>query len=230
MSIGKIIKEKRYEKGMTLEEVAQKMNISRQTLSRYENNIITNIPADRIERLAKVLNCTPAYLMGWELEPVKEEKPAITTPKTNSKSDKSETTTDETFKRKSVKIPVLGEVAAGVPIEAIEDIIDYEEITEEMAQTGEFFGLKIKGDSMYPRICDGDVVIVRQQNSCDTGDVVVVLVNGEAATVKKIRKQKDGLMLIPFNTSFEPMFFSNEEIQSLPVNVIGKVIELRGKF
>ena len=144
--------------------------------------------------------------------------------------DKSETTTEETFKRKGVKIPVLGEVAAGVPIEAIEDIIDYEEITEEMAQTGEFFGLKIKGDSMYPRICDGDVVIVRQQNSCDTGDVVVVLVNGEAATVKKIRKQKDGILLIPFNTSFEPMFFSNEEIQSLPVNVIGKVIELRGKF
>ena len=144
--------------------------------------------------------------------------------------DKSETTTEETFKRKGVKIPVLGEVAAGVPIEAIEDIIDYEEITEEMAQTGEFFGLKIKGDSMYPRICDGDVVIVRQQNSCDTGDVVVVLVNGEAATVKKIRKQKDGIMLIPFNTSFEPMFFSNEEIQDLPVNVIGKVIELRGKF
>ena len=144
--------------------------------------------------------------------------------------DKSETTTEETFKRKGVKIPVLGEVAAGVPLEAIEDIIDYEEITEEMAQTGEFFGLKIKGDSMYPRICDGDVVIVRQQNSCDTGDVVVVLVNGEAATVKKIRKQKDGIMLIPFNTSFEPMFFSNEEIQSLPVNVIGKVIELRGKF
>lgn len=144
--------------------------------------------------------------------------------------DKSETTTEETFKSKGVKIPVLGEVAAGVPIEAIEDIIDYEEITEEMAQTGEFFGLKIKGDSMYPRICDGDVVIVRQQNSCDTGDVVVVLVNGEAATVKKIRKQKDGILLIPFNTSFEPMFFSNEEIQSLPVNVIGKVIELRGKF
>lgn len=69
MSIGKTIKEKRHEKGMTLEDVAKKMNISRQTLSRYENNIITNIPADRIEQLAKVLNCTPAYLMGWENKP-----------------------------------------------------------------------------------------------------------------------------------------------------------------
>ena len=230
MGIGDMLKQQRLNLGLSQDELAKKMGYkSRSSINKIELGL-TDIPQSKIVLFAKVLQTTPAYLMGWELEPVKEEKPAITTPKTNSKSDKSETTTEETFKRKSVKIPVLGEVAAGVPIEAIEDIIDYEEITEEMAQTGEFFGLKIKGDSMYPRICDGDVVIVRQQNSCDTGDVVVVLVNGEAATVKKIRKQKDGIMLIPFNTSFEPMFFSNEEIQSLPVNVIGKVIELRGKF
>lgn len=66
MSIGKIIKQRRHEKNMTLEEVAKKINISRQTLSRYENDIITNIPADRIEQLAKVLGCSPASLMGWE--------------------------------------------------------------------------------------------------------------------------------------------------------------------
>ena len=230
MEIGQKIKTLREEKGMTLEELGNKVGVGKSTVRKWETGMIANMRRDKIAKVASALETSPAYLMGWEQEPVKEEKPAITTPKTNSEPDKSETTTEETFKRKGVKIPVLGEVAEGVPIEAIEDIIDYEEITEEMAQTGEFFGLKIKGDSMYPRICDGDVVIVRQQNSCDTGDVVVVLVNGEAATVKKIRKQKDGILLIPFNTSFEPMFFSNEEIQSLPINVIGKVIELRGKF
>lgn len=203
-------------------ELSDLSGIPKSSISQYLSGYATP-KSDRIYTMSRILNVNPVWLMGYNV-PIKAEKP------TNSKSDKSETTTDETFKRKGVKIPVLGEVAAGVPLEAIEDIIDYEEITEEMAQTGEFFGLKIKGDSMYPRICDGDVVIVRQQNSCDTGDVVVVLVNGEAATVKKIRKQKDGIMLIPFNTSFEPMFFSNEEIQDLPVNVIGKVIELRGKF
>ena len=192
---------------ITRSELCAALNIKYSTMSEWINgNAYPRI--DKIELMANYFGINKSDLI----------------------EDKSETTTEETFKRKDVKIPVLGEVAAGVPIEAIEDIIDYEEITEEMAQTGEFFGLKIKGDSMYPRICDGDVVIVRQQNSCNTGDVVVVLVNGEAATVKKIRKQKDGIMLIPFNTSFEPMFFSNEEIQGLPVNVIGKVVELRGKF
>lgn len=214
--IGYKIKKLRTELGLTLEEVGKVVGVSKSTVRKWETGYIENMGRDKIALLAKALKVSPIYLMGWENEGfVDSEK---------------EMAKYAASKNKGIKIPVLGEVAAGIPIEATKDIIDYEEITEEMAQTGEFFGLKIKGDSMYPRICDGDVVIVRQQNSCDTGDVVVVLVNGESATVKKIRKQKDGIMLIPFNTSFEPMFFSNEEIQSLPVNVIGKVVELRGKF
>ena len=75
-------------------------------------------------------------------------------------------------------VPVLGRVAAGIPIEAIEDVEDYEEISPDMAKTGEFFALKIQGDSMEPKISNGDVVIVRQQPDCDNGDIAVVLVNG----------------------------------------------------
>ena len=127
-------------------------------------------------------------------------------------------------------IPVLGRVAAGVPIEAAESILGYEEITLDMAGSGEHFALKVQGDSMEPRIAHGDVVIVRQQSDAESGDIAVVLVNGCDATVKRIKKRPDGLMLIPNNQAHEPMFYNNTEIAALPVQIIGKVVELRGKF
>lgn len=127
-------------------------------------------------------------------------------------------------------IPVLGYVRAGCPAEAIENIIDYEDISPEMAAKGEHFGLKIVGDSMSPRICQDDVVIVRKQNYIESGEIGVVLINNLDATVKKIIKNGTGLTLIPFNPEYEPLFFSAEEIVTLPVTILGKVVELRGKF
>lgn len=150
-----------------------------------------------------------------------------------SKSDLVEDKQFETTKykpKKGVKIPVFGYVAAGIPIEAIEDIVDYEEIPEELAVRGEYFGLKIKGRSMEPRICEGDVVIVRQQPNVENGELAIVLVNGNDATCKKIAKHENGITLISFNPSYAPMFYTNEEIQTLPVTILGKVVELRGKF
>ena len=137
---------------------------------------------------------------------------------------------DSPKKRKGIVIPVLGRVAAGIPIEAVEEIIDTEEITEEMAKTGTFFGLLIHGDSMIPNICDGDVVIVRQQDDAESGDIVVATVNGTDATCKRLRKYKDGIELIANNPSYEPMDFSNHEIEEKPVRILGKVVELRRKF
>jgi repressor LexA len=132
-----------------------------------------------------------------------------------------------TPRKKSIKIPVLGRVQAGIPIEAIEEIIDYEEITEEMARKGEHFALKIKGNSMEPQISDNDVVIVRKCSDCESGSIAVVLVNGEDATVKRIKKRPEGVMLIPANPAYEAMFYTNEEIASLPLVIIGKVVEQR---
>ena len=133
-------------------------------------------------------------------------------------------------KRPGVTINVLGRVAAGAPIEAIEAIIDTEEITEEMAATGEFFGLQINGDSMEPKMSKGDVVIVRQQDDAESGDTVIVTVNGTDATCKRLRKYRDGIELISTNPSYGPMFFTNEDIENKPVKIIGKVVELRCKF
>ncbi len=129
-----------------------------------------------------------------------------------------------------VVINVLGHVAAGIPIEAITDIIDTEEISAKLAKTGEFFGLKIKGDSMAPDICNNDIVIVRQQDDAENGEIVIATINGDEAMCKRLRKYKDGIELLSINPSYKPFDFSNKEIIDKPVKIIGKVVESRRKF
>lgn len=127
-------------------------------------------------------------------------------------------------------VPVLGDVAAGIPIEAVENIVDWEEIDYKMASTGEIFALRIKGDSMEPRIREGDIVIVRKQQAVDNGDIAVILVNGDSATVKKVKNCKTGIYLIPNNPAYDTQFYTLDEIEQKPVNIIGRVIELRARF
>lgn len=214
MTVGERIKRVREKTGMSQVDFADKINVSKQTLYKYENNLITNIPSDKIEAVAKVSGVSPAYLMGWESEEemnqadsfIAEEKPTATT------------------------INVYGTVSAGIPLEMIEDIIDTEDIPEKMSKTGKFFGLRIKGDSMTPTICDGDVVIVRQQDDAETGDIVIATVNGEEATCKRLRKYKDGIELIAINPSYQSYEFTNAEILQKPVKILGKVVESRRKF
>lgn len=129
---------------------------------------------------------------------------------------------------KGIRIPVLGRVAAGIPIEAVEDIDEWEEIPEAMAKTGEYFALRIKGESMSPKLQPGDIVIVKKQNDVDNGDTAIVLVNGNDATVKQIKKTEAGIMLVGLNVEvYQPHFYSNKEIEELPIQIIGKVIESR---
>ncbi len=135
----------------------------------------------------------------------------------------------------STRIPVYGNTAAGIPITAIQDFDsedpdDWEEISEQMARGGQYIALRIKGDSMEPRMRTGDVVIVRLQPDVDDGDIAIVRVNGDEATCKKIKKTTEGLWLISTNTKYDPMFYSPKDIEELPVAIIGKVVELRAKF
>lgn len=128
------------------------------------------------------------------------------------------------------KIPVYGKVAAGFPIEMVEEVLDYEEIPAKWGDPSDFFCLKVNGESMRPKMDDGDVIVVRKQSDAETGDVVVFSVNGESASCKKLRKTENGLFFMPTNNDFEPMFYSNEQIEALPVQILGKVVELRAKF
>lgn len=218
MGLKENIKQKRLENSMTLEDLANKVGVSRQTIQRYESGIISNIPSDKIELMAEALNTTPADLMGWTVQQAETLSSA-------------EYSLNPALKESvMVSINVLGRVAAGIPIEAVQDIIDTEDISVEMAKTGEFFGLQIHGDSMEPRICEGDVVIVRKQDNAESGDIVIAMINGDDATCKRLRKYRDGIELISNNPSYTPMFFSNNDIIEKPVKIIGKVVELRAKF
>jgi repressor LexA len=204
MNIGNRIKARRKELGLSADDVATKLGKNRATVYRYESNAIENLPTSILEPLAKILETTPAALMGWE--------------KMN-------------HKKRSVKIPVLGRVAAGIPIETVEDIEDYEEIPETMAASGEFFALRIQGKSMEPRILDGDVVIVRKQEDIESGEIGVVVVNGSDATVKKVMKEENGIMLVATNqTIYPPKFYDKKAIEDLPVYILGRVVELRAKL
>lgn len=132
----------------------------------------------------------------------------------------------------SIKIPVIGSIPAGIPIEAIEDIIDWEEIPASMcAGDKDYFALEVKGDSMWPDYLPGDVVIVRKQPCCESGDVCVVYVNGYDATLKQVKLDEDGsISLIPKNQAYPPRTYSLDEVQSLPVAICGVVVELRRKI
>ena len=204
------IKELRKQKGVTLEKLASVLNLAPSTISQYETNK-RQASYETLVAIAKYFNVTVDYLLGITPQP-------------------SIDLTRKSLSSNKIKIPVVGEIRAGLPTFADENIIDYEEVPEEMVKDGEYFGLKVKGDSMLPRIVEGDVVIVRKQNTADNGDICVVLVNGDSATLKKVKFADNGIMLIPNNQLYETMFYSKKEIQDLPVEIVGKVVELRGKF
>lgn len=204
------LKELRIEKKLNQRELAEKLMIAPSTISMYENgNREPNF--EILEQLADFFNVDLNYLLG--------------------KTDKTTKLIFETENQnQGIKVPVLGAVPAGIPITAIEDIIDYEEIPQSWSNQGDFFGLRIKGNSMYPKLENGDVVIVKKQSTADNGDVVIAMVNGDDATCKRYKRMDAGIMLTSDNSEYSPMFYTNEQIQSLPVTIIGKVVESRKKF
>ena len=131
-----------------------------------------------------------------------------------------------------IRVPVLGTIPAGIPLEAIEDILDWEEIPAAWGSGDrQYFGLRVKGDSMYPRYLEGDTVILRKETTYESGDDCAVLVNGEEATLKQVIKKGDGsLELRPTNPAYPPRIYSPAEIGALPVQIIGVVVELRRKI
>lgn len=140
--------------------------------------------------------------------------------------EKSDLIEKRTLKKN--RIPVLGKIPAGIPIELIEDVIDYEDISEEMLKGDrEYFGLKVSGDSMTPKYLDGDVLIVQKTNDCESGQDCIVMVNGDDGTFKRVIKNKDGIILQPLNPNYEIKFYSNDEIEKLPIKILGVVKEIR---
>ena len=187
--------------GLNQSDLAAKLGVEKSIISKYENNKTMPSP-EVLVAIASYFGVSVDFLLGRE------------------------------NRINTSRIPVLGTVAAGIPMDAIEDVVDWEEIPETMARGGEFFGLRIKGGSMEPRIKEGDTVIVRKQETVESGEIAIVLVNGDEATCKRVVKhQNGGISLMAFNPAvYETHFYTPDEILSLPVRILGKVVELRGKF
>ena len=197
------IRELRKKMGVSMNALAQRLQIAESTLGYWERGVYEPGREMLIE-LSSIFNVPIDYILG----------------------------NDEAIERRSGNwIPVYGKVAAGLPIEAVEDIIDMEELSADMVKDGaEYMGLQIHGESMQPKMSEGDVVIVRIQPDVESGEIAVVLVNGNNATCKKIKKTADGIYLLSMNPAFDPIYYTREEIEKLPVTILGKVVELRAKF
>ena len=207
-NIGKTIKLLRIEKNMTQDQLAKHINSTKQTVFKYENGIITNIPMDKIKIIANVLGVTPAYIMGWE------EK---NTPQNSLDLFKL----DNIFPISTQKIPFLGSVACGVPIYAEEDKESYIALGTNIQAD---FCLRAKGDSMIgARIHDGDLVFVRKQEMVDNGEIAVVLI-GDEATLKRVYyyPERQKLMLQAENPSYAPFMFVGEELDQ--IRILGKAV------
>ena len=203
LSIGKRIKEIRISKNITQDELALKIGTTKQTIYKYENEIVTNIPSQKIELISNALNTTPDYLMGW--------------------SDKS---TDDLYSipginpiPKTYKRPRLVTIACGEPILAEENIETYDDIPDNIKCD---FTLVCKGDSMInARINDGDIVYIKQQSQVDNGDIAAVLIDNEA-TLKRVYIYEDKVVLQPENTKYPPFVYTKEEMNN--IRILGKAV------
>lgn len=200
----KMLRALRKNRGMSMKELGKVLGVSEGAVSQYETGK-READYETTLKAAEYFGCTVDYLLrGGEENPQKDV----------------------------IRIPVLGTVPAGIPLEAIEDIQDWEELPASMAAGGrEYFGLRVKGDSMYPQFLDGDTVIVRKQDSCTSGDICVVYVNGYDATLKQVQLGDDGsITLKPRNPEYPPRTYTASESEALPISIAGVVVELRRKI
>ncbi len=204
MTIGERIKAVRDKAGISQVELADKIDVSKQTLYKYENNIITNIPSNKIEAIATITHVSPAFIMGW--------------------TDSTETNSMKNiFPIELKRFPMLGEIACGEPRYADEDRESYVLAGADIKAD---FCLRAKGDSMInARICDGDIVFIRKQDMVEDGEIAAVIVNNDnEATLKRLFYYRDQALLVlrPENPAYEEQRYSGEQLNE--VHILGKAI------
>lgn len=225
MLLGDIIKQYREEHQMSLQDFADLIGTSRSYIHMLEKNVnpSTNKPInpsiETLKSLAKAMNMDLDLL----LKQLNDEQ--------NIYLDESEYKKQfSSNNSNSAIVFVYGTIPAGIPMECIEDIIDTEEISADMLKGGkQYFGLRVKGDSMEPEYLDGDALILEKADDCESGDDCVVMVNGNDGTFKRVFKNQNGIILQPLNNKYQPIPYTNEQIINLPVRIIGIVEEIRRK-
>lgn len=198
--LGKRLKKSRLELDLTLKELGKMVNLHESTIKRYEDGEIKTLDIEKIKEFSKALKINPVYLLGWE---------------------------DVGEYNNSIMVPVYGDIPAGVPLEAIEDIQGHEDIPINWFKGDRgFIALKVKGDSMYPKYLDGDVVIIQLQPDCESGQDCACYINGYNATLKTIYKRPGKIELRPLNPNYPPETFNHPG----EVEILGIVKELRRRL
>ena len=194
------LKELRKKAGYTQQTLANRLNVARSTVAMWETG--TDPGTDMVKRIARLLDVPVDFLLDAQ-----GASPG------------------------AVRIPVLGTIRAGVPLDAIEEILDYEEIPADWTRGDrEFFALRVTGDSMSPVYLDGDIIILRKQDTCDSGQDCAVMVDDEDATFKRVKWSPRGVTLQALNPDYEPLFYSTAEWRENGGRVLGVVVELRRKI
>ena len=209
INLGKNIKHLRKKQNIDQQELADYLNVPRSTLACWENNIRTP-KLEQIVRIAQFFNVNLDIIY-------------------NDFNNVTSVDIDDDI----IKIPVYGTIKAGIPIESQEDIIDYVEIPKSWIR-GEkkFYGLKISGDSMFPKYNEDDIVIFEQNDdtSLCNGKDCAIMINGTESTFKKLLVNEQGIVLQPYNTAYDIMIFSKEDVENLPIKVVGIAKERRTKI
>ncbi len=202
-------------------ELAKKLNTTQQTISNWENGV-TDIDLESLSLIAKTFNLSIDYILG------KTDMPVDLSTLNFTDNVKLINLNKQQFNQ----IPVLGSIAAGTPLEAIADH-DYDDcIVADTTDFGEgvYFGLKISGDSMSPRIIEDDVAVIKVCDWVNSGDIAAIKVNGNATTLKIVKFEQNGMWLIGINPNFQPIYYTAKECEELPVTVIGKLVQVIQKY
>lgn len=219
--VGKRLKEARERNKITLEEAGKKVDVHKSTVLRWENGETEKIKLPILETLADYYNVDPAWLAGYD---VPMEKKSVSEQLKNIGAMYVSNTD-------LVKIPLLGTVKAGYDYMAQENWTGYVDVEKEIVKDGqEYFALKVHGDSMSPVLIEDDIVVIKRQNDFENGDIVVAIINGDEATIKKGKKSDSSILLQPLNTSYEPLIFTYDEMKTIPVTIVGIVKQLKREF
>lgn len=225
MLLGDIIKQYREEHEMSLQDFANLIGTSRSYIHMLEKNVnpTTNKPiSPSIETLKSL-----AKAMNMDLEFLLKQLNVNQKIYLNEDKYKQQFTKTDILGNPVVPIPLVGTVKAGYDYLAQENWEGTVDLDKKIADTGEFFALKIKGDSMLPIFFEGDIVVVKKQNDCENNQVAVVIVNGDEGTLKRVKKTDEGIILQPFNSAYGPVMYTNKEIKETPVIIAGVFQELR---
>lgn len=229
MLLGDIIKQYREEHQMSLQDFANLIGTSRSYIHMLEKNVnpSTNKPINPSIETLKLL----ANAMNMDLDFLLKQLDSEQQIYLNEEEYKKQFEKTDILGNPVAPVPLLGSVKAGYNYLAQENWIGTVDVETSLVGDGkDYFALKVKGDSMAPVFIEGDIVIIKKQNDCENNEFAVVIINGDEGTLKKIKKTDSGIILQPLNPAYGPVMYTKEEMETIPIIIVGVVKQLKREF